>query len=88
VRPSQQVLKVKIDGPPRKREATVESAVWHPALRFAVKVAHPRVAGHFSEKSEKERTPELFRSMLRNKPALYFVVKVAHPHNHTTHLLP
>jgi len=26
--PLQQVLKVKIDGAPRKREATLESAVW------------------------------------------------------------
>jgi hypothetical protein len=26
--PSQQVLKVKIDSTPRKREATLESAVW------------------------------------------------------------
>jgi hypothetical protein len=34
VRPLQQVLKVKIDGAPRKREATLESAVWqagHPS---------------------------------------------------------
>jgi hypothetical protein len=28
VRPSQQVLKMKIDDTPRKREATLESAVW------------------------------------------------------------
>jgi hypothetical protein len=30
---SQQVLKMKIDGTPRKREATLESAVWQATSR-------------------------------------------------------
>jgi hypothetical protein len=72
VRPSQQVLKVKIDDRPRKTEATLESAVWQATLRL------PLRAG-FLEKREKWRTPKLFRSMLKNKPALYFVAKMAHP---------
>jgi len=37
------------------------------------------VAGHFSKKREKWRTPRLFQAMLKDKPASYFVVKVAHP---------
>jgi hypothetical protein len=36
-RPLQQVLKVKIDGAPRKREATPESAVWQATLRLALR---------------------------------------------------
>jgi hypothetical protein len=60
---SQQVLKMKIDGAPRKREAALESAVWQATSRKPREMAHP---------------PRLFRSMLKNKPALYFV-KVAHP---------
>jgi hypothetical protein len=39
---SQQVLKMKIDGLPRKREATLESAVWQATSRKAREVAHPQ----------------------------------------------
>jgi hypothetical protein len=34
---SEQVLKMKIDGPPRKREATLESAVWQATLRLPLR---------------------------------------------------
>jgi len=46
VRPLQQVLKMKIDGALRKREATPESAVWQATSR---------------KKREKWRTPSYFR---------------------------
>ena len=36
-RPWQQVLKVKIDGAPHKREATLESAVWQATLRLSLR---------------------------------------------------
>jgi hypothetical protein len=50
---SQQVLKMKIDGPPRKREATLESAVWQATLRLSLRAG-------FLEKREKWRTPSYF----------------------------
>ncbi len=37
VKPSQRVLKMKIDGAPRKRELTPESAVWQATLRLALR---------------------------------------------------
>ncbi len=49
VKPSQRVLKMKIDGAPRKREATLESAVWQATLRLALRAG-------FLEKREKCRT--------------------------------
>jgi hypothetical protein len=59
---SQQVLKMKIDDTPRKREATLESAVWQANSRKTREVAHP----------------QLFRVSVEDKPALYFLVEVAH----------
>ena len=47
---SQQVLKMKIDGAPRKREGTMESGVWQATLRLALRAG-------FLEKSQKWRTP-------------------------------
>jgi hypothetical protein len=63
---SQQVFKTKIDGAPRKREATPESAVWQAT----------------SQKNEKWRTPAppfVSLDVKKTNPRLYFVVKVAHP---------
>ena len=62
--PLQQVLKVKIDSAPRKREATLELAVWQATSPKNVRSGAP---------------PRLFQAMLKDKPASYFVVKVAHP---------
>jgi hypothetical protein len=47
---SEQVLKMKIDGAPRKREATLESAVWQATLRLSLRAG-------FLEKREKWRSP-------------------------------
>ena len=55
---SQQVLKRKIDGLPRKRAATLESAVRQATLRLALRAG-------FLEKREKWRTPQLFQAMLK-----------------------
>jgi hypothetical protein len=46
---SQQVLKMKIDAAPRKREAAPESAVWQATLRLSLRAG-------FLEKREKWRT--------------------------------
>jgi hypothetical protein len=54
---------VKIDAEPREREPTPESAARQATSRKTREVAHP----------------QLFRSMLKDKPALYLPVKVAHP---------
>ena len=51
--PSQQVLKVKIDSRPRKREATLESAVCRATLRLSLRAG-------FLKKREKWRTPSYF----------------------------
>ena len=63
VRPLQQVLKVKIEGAPRKREATLESKVWQATSR----------------KQTREGAPPVISGNVKDKPASYFVVKVAHP---------
>jgi hypothetical protein len=63
---------MKIDGPPRKREATLESVAWQATLRLSLRAG-------FLEKREKWRIPSYFARCQKNKPALYFAVKVAHP---------
>jgi hypothetical protein len=59
----QQVLKMKIDGAPRKREPTPESAVWQATSR----------------KNARSGAPPVISGNVKDKPASYFVVKVAHP---------
>jgi hypothetical protein len=44
---------MKIDGAPRKRETTLESAVWQATLRLSLRAS-------FLEKREKWRTPSYF----------------------------
>ena len=53
MRPLQQVLKMKIDGAPREREATLESAVWQATLRLALRAG-------FLEKAREMAHPQLF----------------------------
>ena len=61
VRSLQQVFKVKIDGAPRKREATLGLAVWQATLRLALRAG-------FLEKREKWRNPQLFQAILKTNP--------------------
>jgi hypothetical protein len=70
--PSQQVLKVKIDSTSRKREATLESAVWRATLRLSLR------AGFLKER-EKGCTPSCFLPTFKDNPRYTFHVDVAHP---------
>ena len=72
VDPSQQVLKVKIDDAPRKREATLESAVWRATLRLSLRAG-------FLKKREKWRTSSYFLPTFKDNPRYTFHVDVAHP---------
>jgi len=59
VRPSQQVLKVKIDGAPRKREATPESAVWQATSRKSARNGAPPVVSLDVQKTTPHYTSPL-----------------------------
>jgi hypothetical protein len=55
-----QVLKV-IDGAPRKREGSLESAVWQATLRLALRAG-------FLEKAREMAHTQLFQAMLKTNP--------------------